>query len=390
LPPTSGKPFAHCSTKPGDKQLAAFSHIFGQDRAVALLTHAWTTGRLPHGLLFAGPVGVGKATTARALAKLLLCEAPLSPSPRTQVEESPGRREGRGEGSPCSQCESCRLMDRGTHPDFHLITKELIRFHDKTGKSKGIDLSIQVIRRELIDPAGRKAVMGRAKVFVIEEAQRMTAEAQNSLLKTLEEPLGTTAIILLTDAPGALLATVRSRCQRVPFVPLPSDLVVRELTGRGIDKSAARAAATLAEGSLGEALQFAADGIVQKAQEFFPIIDKAAPNNPSVHEWLKSAADDYASAGLLRDELASKDQLTRQGLALYMRLASQHLRRQLRDMSGKRDEMAIEGACQAIDGLVRAEQLIDANVNIPLALQNLTIDLRQAQRVEAPRTQQMK
>jgi hypothetical protein len=338
--------------------LAAFSHIFGQDRAVALLTHAWTTGRLPHGLLFAGPVGVGKATTARALAKLLLCEAPLSPSPRTQVEESPGRREGRGEGSPCSQCESCRLMDRGTHPDFHLITKELIRFHDKTGKSKGIDLSIQVIRRELIDPAGRKAVMGRAKVFVIEEAQRMTA--------------------------------VRSRCQRVPFVPLPSDLVVRELTGRGIDKSAARAAATLAEGSLGEALQFAADGIVQKAQEFFPIIDKAAPNNPSVHEWLKSAADDYASAGLLRDELASKDQLTRQGLALYMRLASQHLRRQLRDMSGKRDEMAIEGACQAIDGLVRAEQLIDANVNIPLALQNLTIDLRQAQRVEAPRTQQMK
>ena len=92
-------------------------------------------------------------------------------------------------------------MDRSTqsasaHPDFHLITKELIRFHDKTGKSKGIDLSIQVIRHELIDPAGRKAVLGRAKVFVIHEADLMTAEAQNALLKTLEEPLGTTAIIL--------------------------------------------------------------------------------------------------------------------------------------------------------------------------------------------------
>jgi DNA polymerase-3 subunit delta' len=267
-------------------------------------------------------------------------------------------------------------MDRGTHPDFHLITKELIRFHDKTGKSKGIDLSIQVIRRELIDPAGRKAVMGRAKVFIIEEAERMTAEAQNSLLKTLEEPLGTTAIILLTDAPGALLATVRSRCQLVPFVPLATDPVVRELIARGIEKSAARAAATLAEGSLGEALQFAADGIVQKAQEFFPIIDNAE----NVHEWLKSAADDYASAGLLRDELASKDQLTRQGLALYLRLASQHMRRRMRELSQEQNEQAIEGACRPIDGLVRAEQLIDANVNIPLALQNLTIDLRQSGR----------
>jgi len=363
----------------------AFSHILGQERAISLLTHAWNAGRLPHGLLFAGPVGVGKATTARALAKLVLCESPSSPSPSTGGE-------GRGEGSsspalllssplssaatPCGKCESCRLMDRGTHPDFHLITKELIRFHDKTGKSKGIDLSIQVIRRELIDPAGRKAVMGRAKVFIIEEAERMTAEAQNSLLKTLEEPLGTTAIILLTDAPGALLATVRSRCQLVPFVPLATDPVVRELIARGIEKSAARAAATLAEGSLGEALQFAADGIVQKAQEFFPIIDNAE----NVHEWLKSAADDYASAGLLRDELASKDQLTRQGLALYLRLASQHMRRRMRELSQEQNEQAIEGACRAIDGLVRAEQLIDANVNIPLALQNLTIDLRQSGR----------
>jgi DNA polymerase-3 subunit delta' len=348
--------------------LTAFSHILGQQRAVSLLAHACGRGRLPHGLLFAGPAGVGKATTAAALAKLLLCQAPTG-------------------NTPCNECESCRLVDRSTqsasaHPDFHLITKELIRYHDKTGKSKGIDLSIQVIRHELIDPAGRKAVLGRAKVFVVHEADLMTAEAQNALLKTLEEPAGTTAIILLTDLPQALLPTVRSRCQLVTFVPLPTELIERELIARNVDKKEARAAAAIAEGSLGQALQFAADGIVQKAQELFSIID----TGQSIHDWLKSTAADYAATGLQRDELASKDQLTRQGLALFIRLATNHLRHRLRELSnkGRQSEDAVESTCQSIDSLFRAEQLIDANVNIPLALQNLSIDLSQSGQLATP------
>jgi DNA polymerase-3 subunit delta' len=364
---------------PIEPNMTAFSHIFGQQRAVSLLTRACASGRLPHGLLFAGPAGVGKATTAMALAKLILCQSPQPKKPGR-----PGPEEH--QSAPCNNCQSCRLMDRSTqsasaHPDFHLITKELIRFHDKTGKSKGIDLSIQVIRHELIDPAGRKAVLGRAKVFVIHEADLMTAEAQNALLKTLEEPLGTTAIILLTDLPQALLPTVRSRCQLVTFVPLPTELIERELLARNIDKKEARAAAALAEGSLGQALQFVEGGIVQKAQELFSIIDTGQP----IHDWLKSAAADYAAAGLARDELASKDQLTRQGLSLYLRLASQHLRQKLRDLTRATDENALEETCGAIDSLVRAEQLIDANVNIPLALQNLTIDLRYSAQHAAPR-----
>src|SRR6185295_1770830 len=110
-----------------------------------------------------------------------------------------------------------------------VITKELIRYHDRTGKSKGINLSIDVIRPELIEPAGRKAVMGRGKVFVIEQADLMTAQSQNALLKTLEEPAGRTLIILLTDQPGGLLPTIRSRCQTVRFAPLDAKVVEREL-----------------------------------------------------------------------------------------------------------------------------------------------------------------
>src|SRR4051812_1904959 len=97
--------------------MMTFNDIFGQDAAIAQLRRAYLADRLPHGLLFAGPVGVGKATTARALAGLFLCEHPKS-------------------DKPCGSCASCRVFDSGNHPDYHVVTKELIRYHDKTGKSK--------------------------------------------------------------------------------------------------------------------------------------------------------------------------------------------------------------------------------------------------------------
>src|SRR6185312_16438132 len=177
---------------------------------------AYLADRLPHGLIFAGPVGVGKATTARALAALLLCENPK-------------------DTTPCGSCSSCTSFAANTHPDYHVVTKELIRYHDKTGKSKGIDLSIHVLRPELIEPAGRKAVMGRGKVFVVEQAELMNPQAQNALLKTLEEPAGRTLIVLLTDQPNALLPTIRSRCQLISFASLDSQVVRDQLAARGID-----------------------------------------------------------------------------------------------------------------------------------------------------------
>ena len=158
--------------------LTGFDQIFGQSHAIDWLCRAYLGDRMPHGLIFAGPVGVGKATTARALSALFLCQEPKSTSP-------------------CNRCASCTTLAAGNHPDYHLITKELIRAYDETGKSKGIDLSIKVIRPELVDAAGRKSFMGRGKVFIIKQAELMNVAAQNAMLKTLEEPLGRTLIVLL-------------------------------------------------------------------------------------------------------------------------------------------------------------------------------------------------
>ena len=144
-----------------------FDNIFGQENAIEWLRQAYLADHLPHAMIFAGPVGVGKATTAAALARLFLCDKPKK-------------------AQACGACEGCRTFDGGNHPDYHVIAKEHIRYHDKTGKSKGIDLSIHVIRPELLEPAGRKAVMGRGKVFVVEQAELMNAQAQNSTTKMLD------------------------------------------------------------------------------------------------------------------------------------------------------------------------------------------------------------
>src|SRR5690606_24705195 len=176
---------------PGMPMADAFDRIIGPEAVVARLRAGLVGDRLPHGLLFAGPAGVGKFTTARALAKVFL-----------------GGEE---------DASVAHRVEQGTHPDFHVITRQLIRYHDETGKSKGIDLSVKVIRPELIEPANRHSAEGRGKVFVVEEAETMNAAAQNALLKTLEEPQGRTIIILLTDQPESLLPTIRSRCQAIPF-----------------------------------------------------------------------------------------------------------------------------------------------------------------------------
>ena len=333
----------------------SFDMILGQQRAIDALQRAYSADHLPHGLIFAGPAGVGKASTAAALGALFLCERPQ-------------------QARACGTCESCRVFAAATHPDYHLITKELIRYHDKTGKSKGVDLSINVIRPELVDPAGRKSVMGRGKVFIIEQAELMSVGAQNAMLKTLEEPAGRTIIILLTDQPGVLLPTIRSRCQTITFAALARDLVRSELQKRGIEARDAAIASDLAEGSLGVALKWLQEGVVENARELIAQLDALLKGRGAeeLHNWFKKAADAYAEKQLERDELASKDQATREGLGLYLRVASNHLRSEL---SATDDADALERLCAAIDALVRAETYLDANVNIPLIFQQLSTSL---------------
>ncbi len=230
-----------------------FTDIVGQDGAIGRLQGALRSGRAPHAYIFAGPVGVGRRTTARALAAALLC-------PNSQQVEAPEALKRIGTDKivrACGRCAHCRSIEEGTHGDFHVIRKELAHYHQdaEVRRRKMQELGIDVIRSFLIDQAARTSTHGRGKVFVVLEAELMSTVAQNSLLKTLEEPPEGVTIVLVCTSPGQLLPTTLSRCSMVRFAPLDIDFVASRLVEEGAERRQGRFWAAFTHGSLGRALR---------------------------------------------------------------------------------------------------------------------------------------
>jgi DNA polymerase-3 subunit delta' len=202
-----------------------FDQIRGHRKILELLTRVVQTKTLAHAYVFSGLEGIGKHLTALALSKNLLCSS--------------------GEGISCGTCAACTQVDRGSHPDLMMIEPE-----------KGaitID-SIRSLKREL----SRKSFSGGYKVCLINDADKMNLQAENALLKTLEEPTPDTVIILITAKPYRLLPTVLSRCQHLKFQPLAlfeaSELIMEGMAG--VERDDALWMASLTGGSPGKAFAF--------------------------------------------------------------------------------------------------------------------------------------
>lgn len=210
--------------------------VVGHRRLVGLLARSIARATLPPSLIFAGPAGVGKRLTAGAVAQLLNCLAP--------VEFEGGFKDA------CGACAACKRIARGVHPDVLIVEP------GETGTTK-----IEQVR-EVVDRSGYKPFEGKRRVVIVDDADALVAPAQNALLKTLEEPPPSSSFILVTSRPDVLLATVRSRCPRLPFRPLAADDVARVLMKRGHSEAEAHAVAATAEGSVGHALEARAGDLV--------------------------------------------------------------------------------------------------------------------------------
>jgi DNA polymerase-3 subunit delta' len=173
----------------------ALEAIEGQPRAVGLLRRALERERVAHAYAFVGPPGSGRTTTALAFAQALLCETPL-----------------RETGLACGRCRGCRLGAAGKHPDLHVIVPTPPESNPKGARAIRIG-AVRGIERE----AALRPVMARHKVFVLDDADRMTGESPQAILKTLEEPPAHTVLILILARTRAVPATVISRCQLVRF-----------------------------------------------------------------------------------------------------------------------------------------------------------------------------
>lgn len=221
----------------------------GQPDVKAQLSRRLAEDSLPHALLLVGPAGSGKASTLIALAQRSLCEA---------ATDGPAR---------CGQCPGCRKIDADTHADLHTVPE--------TGAIK-TDMVRTATRRLQL----RSAEGGR-KLLVLPDAERMTAAAQNALLKTLEEPPAQTHILLSSSVPEALLLTVRSRCQTIRFAPLSSADAEAVLEDQGIEKSAATLLAGLGQGSLRFAQDPGPDALLVCRDEVRALDERLVPGHPT-------------------------------------------------------------------------------------------------------------
>lgn len=258
-----------------------FRDILGHRRITALLSRAIARDTLPPSLLFAGPAGVGKRRVARAVAEAVNCLEP--------------RTSGEVERDACGACAACRRIARDVHPDVIVL-------------SPGDTGSIKIEQvRDVIDKAGYRPFEGRRRVVIVDEADALVPQAQNALLKTLEEPPSASVFLLVSSVPDSLLATVRSRCPRLRFGPLsPGDVAAVLVRDHEYTEADARAAAADADGSVGRALAVASADLVEARETATRLLQQTARLADPVRR-LDAAKDLAAKKGSSASE---RDQLS--------------------------------------------------------------------------------
>lgn len=275
-----------------------WSELVGQERAVRLLRRALARGQPHHAYLFAGPPGVGKELLARIFAQAANCEA-----------EDAGAR-------PCGRCAACQGIARGNYPDVQWvmplaewIARGTVSRADVEGAASR-EIRVDEVR-ELSRRLSFAPVRGRRKIAIVTPADALNERAQNTLLKTLEEPPQATTFVLVSAQPDQLLATVRSRCARVQLMPLSPELIAARLVARGVPPAEAAERARRAGGSLGRALALSADE-VSRAQDLLRGIEAALadPDERAALDLAESLGERAAAAQVAEVILeASRDEL---------------------------------------------------------------------------------
>jgi DNA polymerase-3 subunit delta' len=325
------------------------SDIAGQNQATALLLRAVASGRLAHALLFDGPDGVGKRSAALGLGLALCC--PASPN------------------LGCGDCDVCRRILSGQHPDVRVLAPETNQFLIEQAK-------------DVVALASTRPHEAPARVLVIDKADCLNPSAANCLLKTLEEPLPGNFIVLVTSAPARLLPTIRSRCQRIRFVGIPPAILIELACRRGIERARAETAAATAGGSAARMFELCAS--------------EAESNLWTVASRFRQAAASREMGPIFDAAADFSDKEGRQDLPEALVLLARFYRDALALAAGAEDlvllgnhsaEMAGPGAAcrrrgsfiplrRAVTAVLDARAGLAANVNAVTALEKMMMDIR--------------
>ena len=334
---------------PPEKANLDFSDILGQDAVKRHFTAAVTSDRVSHAYMLTGEAGMGKGALASVFAAMLLCE--------------------RNHLHPCGVCHACRQVRAGTHPDLIRVTHE-----------KPNSISVDEVREQICAEAVIRPFSGKKRVFIVPEAEKMTPQAQNALLKTIEEPPEYVVILLLTESEEALLETIRSRCVKLKMRPVPEQELRRALlSGGGIPEEDAALAVSFARGVPGKAMEMAKSeefrqrcGLYRKTMEQLPggsvgtmleAVAAVREADPGMEEFI-SFVRMYC-----RDLLVLKKDRMAKNLIFSGQAAS---------LSRAAGEISLRGAGRILDELERTEDRLRANVSPELALELLLESVRES------------
>ena len=361
----------------------SFKEIFCQDRSIDILQRAFASDRWAHAYIFAGPDGIGKFKTACEWARLLLCKKPV-------IEN--------GITNGCGSCQSCRLFEAGANPDFAHIYKELREFtEDGKGKPAPVDLPIDVIREFLIAKAPTRPTLSQRKVFVVSEAERLNVNSQNCLLKVLEEPPEYCCIVLLCTRLEKLLPTTKSRCQTIRFGPIDESRIIEKLKGKSLAEEPARYFARLAQGSVGDACQWAelelanANLYTAKKELIKSLVSYELAVTLDLAQELLATSKKIAAEWTNLDKATSKTDINRRAMKFIVRIVISALhdamnlnvtrakepvnfdqREQIEKLAGRFDA---ERAAEKISDCYRVLRWIESSVNEKLIFEQLLLSL---------------
>ncbi len=328
--------------------MANFKDIIGQESIKKHLQTAIKTGNLSHAYIINGEYGSGRQTIASALAKTIQCQS------KTDDTDA------------CGVCTSCKQAESHNHPDIKYIT------HDKTS------ISVNDIREQLNNDISIKPYSSEYKIYIIPDANKMTEQAQNALLKTIEEPPVYAIIILLTENCDSLLPTIRSRCVTLTMNPVEKDKICTYLENKfQLEPEQAQIAANYCQGNIGKAIRFASssDFIEMKNQVLKLLKNLDSMDIASIIDTIKEFSthkndiNDYLDLMLLwyRDVLMFK--VTKDAnLLLYNDEYSA-----ISEQATKRDYENIENIIAAID---KAKVRLKANVNFDVTIELMILAMK--------------